>query len=179
MKDGLCRSCGFREGAAGVEAAGPEGMENLEERREPEADRGPYPETDRRPSFSKGPQQGQTYEEDRGYTETGSLPAADRAMAQEAMAVRAVPEAPEVPEATGRRGMGRTAREAMAARTAQATRMAQAVRAVPALPEVTAPRGMARAVLTVRADSGAMVRTAMAPAARGRTEGAAGIRSPS
>ena len=130
--------------------------------------------------------------------ETGSLPAADRAMAQEAMAARAVPE---VPEATGRRVMGRTAREAMAARTAQATRMARAVRAVPevpeatgrrvmahmaqavraapALPEVTAPRGMARAVLTVRADSGAMVRTAMAPAARGRTEGAAGIRSPS
>lgn len=74
MKDGLCRSCGFREGAAGVEAAGPEGMENLEERREPEADRGPYPETDRRPSFSKGPQQGQTYEEDRGYTGNGIPP---------------------------------------------------------------------------------------------------------
>ena len=136
MKDGLCRSCGFREGAAGVEAAGPEGMENLEERREPEADRGPYPETDRRPSFSKGPQQGQTYEEDRGYTGTGSLPAADRAMAQEAMAVRAVPE---VPEATGRRVMGRTAREAMAARTAQATRMAQAVRAAPALRRLRPP----------------------------------------
>ena len=93
--------------------------------------------------------------------ETGSLPAAYRAMAQEAMAVRAVPE---VPEAPGRRVMAH---------------MAQAVRAAPALPEVTAPRGMARAVLTVRADSGAMVRTAMAPAARGRTEGAAGIRSPS
>ena len=106
MKDGLCRSCGFREGAAGVEAAGPR---DGEPGGAAGAGGGSGAISGDRPGdrpFPRGLSRGRHMKKIGDTPETGSLPAADRAMAQEAMAVRAVPEAPEVPEATGRRGMG-------------------------------------------------------------------------